>query len=221
MAGNKVHTTKPLLILLYGFPGAGKTYFARQLAENLAAAHVNSDRIRHELFEEPRYDKQENAIVNQLMQYMTEEFLGAGINVIYDMNAIRKSQRMALREMARKKDAKTLVVWFQLDEETAFNRVKIRDKRKADDKFSLEYSYDTFKRLIGHMQHPELEDYVVVSGKHVYQSQQTSFFKKLLELGYVNTQYTQNKVVMPGMVNLVPRNNIGRVDLTRRNINIH
>jgi predicted kinase len=58
------------------------------------------------------------------MQYMTEEFLNADINVIYDMNAMRKSQRATLREMARKKGAKTVVVWFQMDSETAFNRIK-------------------------------------------------------------------------------------------------
>ncbi len=218
---NKVQTTKPLLILLYGFPGAGKTYFARQLAENLAAAHVHSDRIRYELFDEPRYDRQENAIVNQLMQYMTEEFLNADINVIYDMNAMRKSQRATLREMARKKGAKTIVVWFLMDPDTAFNRIKVRDRRKSDDKYAMEYSHDMFKRYISHMQHPELEDYVVVSGKHTYPSQQTSFFKKLLELGYVNTQHAQSKVAMPGMVNLVPRMNVGRVDMSRRNISIH
>lgn len=218
---NKVQTTKPLLILLYGFPGSGKTHFARQLSENLASAHVHSDRIRFELFDQPRYDRQENAIVSQLMQYMTEEFLSAGINVIYDMNAMRKSQRSTLREMARKKDAKTIVVWFQMDPDTAYNRTKNRDRRKADDKYAMEYTPDVFKRYIAHMQQPELEDYVVVSGKHTYSSQQTSFFKKMLEMGYINTQHAQSKVAMPGMVNLVPRMNSGRVDMTRRNISIH
>jgi len=42
----KLIPTKPLLILLYGFPGAGKTHFARQLSETIHAAHVQSDRIR-------------------------------------------------------------------------------------------------------------------------------------------------------------------------------
>ena len=58
--------------MLYGFPGAGKTYFARQFCENVQAAHLQSDRIRSELFEEPRYDKRENEIVSQLMNYMED-----------------------------------------------------------------------------------------------------------------------------------------------------
>lgn len=216
----KVQTSKPLLILLYGFPGAGKTHFARQLAENMACAHVHGDRIRYELFEEPQYDKQENAIVTQLMQYMSEEFLSAGINVIYDMNAMRKGQRASLREMARKKGAKTVVVWFQMDADTAFERTQKRDKRKADDKYAMNYTHEVYKRYIGHMQHPQLEDYVVVSGKHTYPSQQTAFFKKLMEMNYIDTQNAQTKVAMPGLVNLIPRMNAGRVDMSRRNISI-
>jgi predicted kinase len=72
---SKVIPAKPLLIMLYGLPGAGKTYFARQLCDNLQAAHVQGDRIRGELFQEPRYDAQENTVVNQLMEYMGGEFL--------------------------------------------------------------------------------------------------------------------------------------------------
>jgi predicted kinase len=90
---NKLELTKPTLILLYGFPGAGKTFLARQLCEDLHAAHVQADRIRYELFEEPRYDDQENEIVDHLMRYMTEEFLAAGLSVVYDMNSARLSQR--------------------------------------------------------------------------------------------------------------------------------
>ena len=80
---NKVMPAKPLLILLYGFPGSGKTYFARQLCEHLQAAHIYDDRIRHELFSKPRYDKRENTVVTQLMDYLTGEFLNAGLSVVY------------------------------------------------------------------------------------------------------------------------------------------
>ncbi|HET7320537.1 MAG TPA: AAA family ATPase, partial [Candidatus Saccharimonadales bacterium] len=75
----KVVPTKPLLLLLYGFPGAGKTYFARQFCEHVQAAHIQADRIRSELFERPRYDKEENQVIAQLMDYMAGEFLNAGI----------------------------------------------------------------------------------------------------------------------------------------------
>jgi predicted kinase len=47
----KLPTTKPVMIMLYGIPGSGKTHFADELAQCMGAAHVQGDRIRSELFE--------------------------------------------------------------------------------------------------------------------------------------------------------------------------
>jgi adenylylsulfate kinase-like enzyme len=63
MSANKITLAKPVLICFYGFPGAGKSYVARNLSDSIQLANVSGDRIRSELFENPRYDAQENAIV--------------------------------------------------------------------------------------------------------------------------------------------------------------
>jgi predicted kinase len=221
MSVNKVRTNKPLLIVLYGFPGAGKTHFANSLTESLDCAHVHNDRIRHELFDEPRYDEQEEGIIAHLMDYMTEEFLNAGISVIYDANMSRKSDRHTARELARKKHAKTLLVWFQIDPDTAYGRLKKRDRRKSEDKYAIDYTESDFRYYASRMQHPEpTEDYVVVSGKHTFSSQKSSLFKKFMEMGLINNDTARANVAKPGMVNLIPNSSMGRVDMTRRNINI-
>jgi predicted kinase len=209
-------------MLFYGFPGAGKTYFARQLCENVQAAHLHSDRIRGELFEEPRYDKQENDIVTQLMDYMTEEFLAAGLSVAYDMNAMRSGQRRALREMAYKHHAQPLLVWFQMDPETAFQRTTKRDRRRADDKYAANWDRTSFEDILTRMQNPVAsEDYAVVSGKHLFNMQQSAVISKMRENGVLGMDDASNRVIKPGMVNLVPNNSQqGRVDLSRRNISI-
>lgn len=221
MSTQRAQATKPVMILLYGFPGSGKTHFARNFTEHFNCAHVQSDKIRNELFEEPRFDEQENSIVEHLMNYMTEEFLAAGISVVYDMNAMRKSQRHQMRELARKKGAKTLIVWFQIDSDSSYNRLKNRDRRTLDDKFAVEYTLQDYRRYVSHMQPPEpTEDYVVVSGKHNYNSQKTIVVKKLVEMGLINTETMQTHVAMPGLMNHIPKSNTGRVDMSRRNISI-
>ena len=218
----KITPTKPLLILLYGFPGAGKTYIARQLCEQMQAAHVQSDRIRSELFDQPRHDKEENAVVSQLMDYMAEEFLSAGLSVIYDVNAMRFAQRHALREMARKHKAQPILVWLQIDPESAYQRIAKRDRRRIDDKYAATIDRTGFEAVASGMQNPRnVEDYMVISGKHVFPTQFGAIMKRMHELGIVQSDQLSNRVVKPGMVNLVPSKGGvvgGRVDMSRRNI---
>jgi predicted kinase len=207
--------------MLYGFPGAGKTYFARQLTEHLQVAHVHGDRIRGELFETPRYDKEENEVITQLMDYMTGEFLNAGLSVIYDVNAVRGNQRRVLRETARKHHVQPVLVWLQIDADSAYARTQTRDRRRSDDKFAGPSDRATFERQAGSMQNPQNEDYIVISGKHTFGTQLSALMKRLRELGLVPANNEVGaKVIKPGLVNLVPSQAAGRVDMTRRNIMI-
>ena len=218
----KVIPNQPLLIALYGFPGAGKTHFARQFCEHIQAAHIQGDRIRAELFEKPRYDKQENDVITQLMNYMTEEFLNAGISVVYDVNAMRSAQRHGLRTLAHKAHAEAVSIWLQMDPESAFQRSAKRDRRRADDKYAAAYDRPAYGALIGHMQNPlASEDAIVVSGKHPFNTQFSSVLRRMRDLGLVHGQGGA-PVIKPGMVNLVPQPHIlrGRVDNSRRNIMI-
>jgi len=205
--------------MLYGFPGAGKSFFARQLTDQLQVAHVHGDRIRGELFDTPRYDKEENEVVAQLMDYMTVEFLNAGLSVVYDVNAVRASQRRMLRDMARKAHAEPVLIWLQIDTETAFSRLSARDRRRSDDKYAAPTDRATFERIAGAMQNPQNEDYIVVSGKHTFVTQLSALVRRLRELGLAPaTNEVSGKVIKPGLVNLVPATAAGRVDMSRRNI---
>jgi predicted kinase len=215
----KIVPAKPILILLYGFPGAGKTFFARQLCEQLVATHVHDDRMRSELFEQPNYGKSENHIINSLMQYMTSEFLNAGVSVVYDTNAMRVAQRRALRNMAAKAGAETVLVWLQIDQESAFSRASQRDRRKADDKHARMLDRATFDLLTSGMQNPQpTERYQVISGKHIFTTQKSAMLRHLLDRGLISLDPNAGQISKPGLVNLVPNPAAGRVDMSRRNI---
>lgn len=213
----KITLNRPVLIMMYGFPGAGKTFFARQLGETLKAVHVSGDRIRGELFDNPRYDKEENQVVDHLTQYMAEEFLNAGVSVIYDMNVARASQRRALRDLARKVHAKPILLWFQVDHDTAFTRLMKRDKRRIDDKYARPFDRTGFDAYITGMQNPKIEEeFVVLSGKHSFPMQRSTLVRRLYDMNLITADTTSSNVTKPGMVNLVPN----RADMTRRNIRI-
>jgi predicted kinase len=216
----KVVLNKPVLLCLYGFPGAGKSYLARNLVDNLHMVNIGADRIRSELFERPRYDAQEDAVIAHLMNYMTEEFLNAGVSVVYDSNALRVAQRRKLRELAQKHKAEYLLVWLQIDVESAFARTQDRDRRTNDDKFAEPQTRLTFDKKLAGMQNPQDENYLVVSGKHSFPTQKSSILNKLYQMGLTRSDSLQGSMTSPGLVNLVPNPHAGRVDFTRRNITI-
>ncbi len=218
---NKTVLTKPTLIILYGFPGAGKTFFGRQLAIDIHAAHLQTDKVRYEVFEKPTYSKDENSTVSNLTNYMVEEFLNAGNSVIFDSTAQSISQRKNLKQKIIKTKAQTLLVWIQIDVESAFTRVASRDRRKIDDKFNTDMDRTSFDDQLSKMQNPQQnENYVVISGKHNYQMQRAAVMKKFFDLGLINATTATDNMVKPGMVNLVPMQSGGRYDDTRRNIAI-
>ena len=217
---SKIIPQKPFLLMLYGYPGSGKTYFSRQFAQEVQAANLQADRIRSELFDKPRFDQQENNIVAQLMDYMTEEFLSAGVSVIYDTNAMRLVQRRALRSLAKKNGSSALVVWFQIDIESAFLRNVKRDRRRNDDQYAASWDRTTFDSLVEKMQNPDYhEEPIVVSGKHNFSTQRNSVISRLRHTNVLSIKDYTNNLAKPGMINLVPHST-GRVDMSRRNISI-
>src|SRR5688500_14166547 len=126
MSSPKIKPTKPFIILLYGFPGAGKTAFARQFAEELSAAHLQQDRLNLELYGENNTEMDKHS--RNAMLFMTREFLRAGVPVIYDTDVHRLAERRQLRDAARQAKAVPLLIWLQVDPETAFMRVNKRDR---------------------------------------------------------------------------------------------
>jgi len=213
----KIDLKKPLIIVLFGFPGSGKSYFAKNLSETINAVHVSPDKLRTELFEKPRFDREENTVVSHLARYLTEEFIRAGVSVVYDGNSDRYAHRRSLQEIAKDNKAGYLLAWLQIDQETAFLRLNNRDKRIKENKYSRSFTKQQFGEYISKLENPrQNEDYLVLSGKHSYAMQKSTFVKRLFDKGLVTPESVPANVTKPGMINLVP----GRLDESRRNITI-
>lgn len=211
----KTKLTRPAVIMLLGYPGSGKSYTSTHIADLLGMALVSEDKIREGLFEEPKYTKEEQSVVMQMMIMMTEEYLTLGIPVMFDAGLNKTAERKNLREIARKFKADTLLVWLQIDQETAKLRTKVAKKHGPDHEKVFDITRNTF-------QPPHNEDYVVASGKHTFDSQKQIIARKLREMGLITDETMKPHIPMPGMMNLAAQaqNRAGRIDYTRRNISI-
>jgi predicted kinase len=183
-------------------------------------AHVSSDRIRDQLFENPTYDRQEQQIVLQMMLMMTDQYLSLGIPVIFDISLNRAVERRALRDIAKQHQAQNILIWLQIDQQSALLRSQTKDKRRAEDKYTSPLNQQQFEMLSASFQPPQNEDYLVVSGKHSFESQKGTIMRRLRELNLIDDESMKPHVAMPGLVNLTAQASAkaGRVDYSRRNI---
>ncbi len=73
-----------MLILVFGLPGAGKSYFARHLCKEIDAVLLNTDMIREELGIKGKYDEDTKQHVYDEIRTRTAKYLKKGKDIIVD-----------------------------------------------------------------------------------------------------------------------------------------
>lgn len=170
---------RPLVMMVVGLPGAGKSFFARQFAETFGVACVRADRIRYELFAEPQYSADENEIVSRIGDYMISELAKTGRSFIVDGGCEAKTARLQIEQVAKNNGYKTLVIWVQTDPTTAKVRAARRNPKKVDDLYNSNLSASQYEQITKRFVPPTKEQYVVISGMHAYSTQARTVLKRL------------------------------------------
>jgi len=177
---------KPLIIVFLGYPGSGKTYFSRQLAEKLQAVTLNSDALRVSMFgsleriEEIRQHDRTRlyADVFGAMDYAARQALRAGHTVIYDAQQTKRENRLGIEKIAQETGSVPILVWIKTSRETAMKRGQEREAR--DD--SNQYDAEKMARLIDRFESvtdvPDSNENVIeITGEQPFEEQ----FKVFLE----------------------------------------
>lgn len=175
-----LNLAQPLVMMMVGIPGAGKSFFAKRFSDTFSAPVVSVDRIRYELFAQPQFSSEENSIVQRLAEYQIEELLKAKRTFIVDGACNAKTDRLRLQQMAKKNSFDTLVVWVQTHEPTAQSRATKRSQRRADDTFNSSLSDEQFNAFARRLTAPNRENHVVVSGMHTYSTQAKAVLRRLV-----------------------------------------
>lgn len=123
-------TAYPVLVMLSGLPGTGKSYLARKLCEQEPFVVIESDFVRKTLFNPPTYSARESALVHKVCHTLIDRLLKRGLRVIFDATNLVEFQREYVYRLADRNGAKLVIVQTVAPEEVVRERLDKRTKAR-------------------------------------------------------------------------------------------
>lgn len=175
-----LNLSQPLVMLVIGMPGAGKSFFAKRFSETFGAPVVSFDRLRYELFPEPQHTPEETELINRLADYQIDELTKTKKTFIVDGGSNAKTERTRISQLVKNAGYEVLVVWVQTHQGTAQTRATKRSARREDDKYNPSLTPEQFEAHVRRLTAPNRENYVVISGMHTYGTQAKAVLRRLV-----------------------------------------
>ncbi|MBI4786107.1 MAG: ATP-binding protein [Chloroflexi bacterium] len=151
-------TANPVLIVICGLPGVGKSFLAHALVERLPAVIVESDFVRKTLFPKPTYSGLESTWVHRIAHVVMERLLKSGRRVIYDATNLYEWHRAKSYQLADRANAKLIVVQIVAPEALIRERLTKRfESRDPGDLSDATWQvYEHLRRTAEPIRHPHL-----------------------------------------------------------------
>lgn len=128
-----------MIILVFGLPGSGKSFFAAHLAKRLNAEYFNSDRLRKKMFDKRTYTNEEKEMVYDEMLLRMKDAVKKGKNVVLDATFYKSTIRKKFIEEAKNID-NIIFIEVQADE----SMIKERLQRPREDS---EADFEVYKKI--------------------------------------------------------------------------
>ena len=116
----------PLLVVLMGQPGVGKSHCARLLCARLGAAHLSSDHLRSRLFIAASYAPEESATIFRAANAVLDDLLADGHRVVLDATNLLARHRDAATSAARRRAIPIVHVRVTAEEDETLARLAQR-----------------------------------------------------------------------------------------------
>src|SRR2546427_5119156 len=155
---------RPVLVVVMGLPGVGKSHCARLLCARLGAAHVASDELRSRLFIAPSYADEENRAVFAAATALVDGLLGEGHRVVVDATNLPARTRAGTVEAARRRAIRVTYVRITASDEDTRRRLASRRFDRARDDPS-EADEPIYERMRAQRFEPPAEGFIeIVNG---------------------------------------------------------
>jgi predicted kinase len=129
-----------MVIIVFGLPGSGKSYFASRLANRLNIRRINSDSIRRLLFVESNYSDQEKKAVYDYIHREMQSSIDQNMDVILDATFYKELLRTPFVEGCHQAGQRIIFIEVVSDQNIIKDRLS---KPRADS----EADYEVYKKL--------------------------------------------------------------------------
>ena len=155
------------LFLFIGYPGAGKTTISKHISQKTGATHIWADQERQRLFGYVTHSQQESRQLYKYLDKKTDELLSQGKSVIFDTNFNFYNDRSILRNIAKKYNAQTIVIWVNTPKEVAKQRALHHTHRDRNG-HPVTMTEEEFEQLSNHLEPPKPDEKpIIIDGSNL------------------------------------------------------
>lgn len=131
----------PMIIVVMGLSGVGKSTIARQLSESLGMEWIRTDQVRQELvggrnpdasLDQGMYSNETTTATYREVADRTVRFIKEGVSVVVDGTFLKPSQRETIRAAGRHVSSPLQIVWCDCPEAIAQERIIRRREQGTD-----------------------------------------------------------------------------------------
>ena len=119
---------EPVLVVVSGLPGTGKSYLCNRLAERVPLVILESDRLRKLIFSPPSYSAKESFRLFRACYHLIEELLQKGIPIALDATNLDEHHRERLYHIADQVGAKLIIIRVDASPDIVRRRLEKRAK---------------------------------------------------------------------------------------------
>lgn len=141
----------PVLVVLVGPPGTGKSHLARRVAAHVPIRIVETDEIRRRIARPPTYSREESGRVYQTAHRQIGRYLREGQNVAFDATNLYERGRQTLYRIAERNGARLLIVQTTAPEQVVEERLH-RRKLGAEPLDRSEADWEVYCRMKGELE---------------------------------------------------------------------
>ena len=201
---------RPIFLILTGLPGSGKTYLSHHLSQELNINKVQTEYVRSAILSQSTLKSDETNLLQRINFFLVEEFLRLQLSLVGDLPAQTNRQRLYLAKLARHYKVLPIIIYQQVDRQTAWLRCQSR-QAQVSQQHTLNLDQTTFDLLCRQLEAPlssQKTKLIVVSGLHPFSSQIQTIRRHLLEMRLIKKPTSSSQeVVKPGLVNLIAAQN--------------